>query len=176
MVEGNDAIKMATSVLDYIFRELAISYLARNDLAHVEPADTLPDAMGKGMAQSDLPDGGRLAEAVRKVASTGYVRSQLTVLPGGQQRVSAARTEGSSALALEAGAPMAVVEAAAVEISETTLTSRPASGMDLKFERIREARLKGYEGDSCGSCGNFTLVRNGTCLKCDTCGGTSGCS
>ena len=39
-----------------------------------------------------------------------------------------------------------------------------------------EARLKGYEGDACGSCGNFTLVRNGTCLKCDTCGGTSGCS
>jgi ribonucleoside-diphosphate reductase alpha chain len=38
------------------------------------------------------------------------------------------------------------------------------------------ARLKGYEGDPCGECGNFTLVRNGTCLKCNTCGGTSGCS
>jgi ribonucleoside-diphosphate reductase alpha chain len=36
--------------------------------------------------------------------------------------------------------------------------------------------MKGYEGDSCGECGNFTLVRNGTCLKCATCGGTSGCS
>jgi ribonucleoside-diphosphate reductase alpha chain len=41
---------------------------------------------------------------------------------------------------------------------------------------VREARLKGYEGDSCGECGNFTLVRNGTCLKCATCGATSGCS
>ena len=39
---------------------------------------------------------------------------------------------------------------------------------------LREARLKGYEGDSCGECGNFTLVRNGTCLKCNTCGATSG--
>ena len=44
------------------------------------------------------------------------------------------------------------------------------------LRRLREARLKGYEGDNCGECGNFTLVRNGTCLKCDTCGGTSGCS
>jgi len=47
---------------------------------------------------------------------------------------------------------------------------------DPRLEQIREARMKGYEGDSCGECGNFTLVRNGTCLKCDTCGGTSGCS
>jgi ribonucleoside-diphosphate reductase alpha chain len=42
--------------------------------------------------------------------------------------------------------------------------------------RVAEARMKGYEGDSCGDCGNFTLVRNGTCMKCDTCGATSGCS
>ncbi|HWR83042.1 MAG TPA: hypothetical protein VN285_07050, partial [Candidatus Deferrimicrobium sp.] len=42
--------------------------------------------------------------------------------------------------------------------------------------QIRAARLKGYEGDMCGECGQFTMVRNGTCLKCDTCGATSGCS
>jgi ribonucleoside-diphosphate reductase alpha chain len=36
--------------------------------------------------------------------------------------------------------------------------------------------MKGYEGDACDECGNFTLLRNGTCMKCDTCGGTSGCS
>src|SRR5262249_8154305 len=50
IVEGNDAIKMATSILDYIFRELAVSYLDRSDLAHVEPADLLPDTVGKGEA------------------------------------------------------------------------------------------------------------------------------
>ena len=48
--------------------------------------------------------------------------------------------------------------------------------VDLRLDRIREARMKGYEGDACGECGNFTLLRNGTCMKCDTCGGTSGCS
>ena len=54
IVEGNDAIKMATSILDYIFRELAISYLGRNDLAHVQPADLMPDTVGKGVAESNL--------------------------------------------------------------------------------------------------------------------------
>jgi ribonucleoside-diphosphate reductase alpha chain len=185
LVEGNDAIKMATSVLDYIFRELAVSYLGRNDLAHVEPADTLPDAMGKGMAQSDLPDNGRFVESLRKVTSTGYLRSQLTVLPGGQQRVTQARSEGSSALAMQSetrqeATPLAVTLVEQAVVSEALVAGREALGRDAlrdrKLERIREARLKGYEGDSCGACGNFTLLRNGTCLKCDTCGGTSGCS
>ena len=43
-------------------------------------------------------------------------------------------------------------------------------------ERRAEAKAKGYEGEMCGECGNFTLVRNGTCMKCDTCGSTTGCS
>jgi ribonucleoside-diphosphate reductase alpha chain len=51
-----------------------------------------------------------------------------------------------------------------------------ADAVDSRLERIREAKLKGYEGDACGECGNFTLVRNGTCMKCTTCGSTSGCS
>jgi ribonucleoside-diphosphate reductase alpha chain len=45
-----------------------------------------------------------------------------------------------------------------------------------KAERRAEAKAKGYEGEMCGECGNFTLVRNGTCMKCDTCGSTTGCS
>ena len=39
-----------------------------------------------------------------------------------------------------------------------------------------EAQMKGYTGDQCTECNNFTMVRNGTCLKCDTCGTTTGCS
>ena len=57
-----------------------------------------------------------------------------------------------------------------------SLALSPADPEDLRLERIRAARLKGYEGDNCTECGNFTLIRNGTCLKCDTCGATSGCS
>jgi ribonucleoside-diphosphate reductase alpha chain len=169
---------MATSILDYIFRELAISYLDRNDLAHVEPADLMPDTVGKGIAESNLPESEPPAEPdraamaammqrVASVASNGFVRNRLTVLQGGGRRASGARAE--TAARVEPDMPLfsgTLAVAAAVE----------ASAADPRLEQIREARMKGYEGDSCGECGNFTLVRNGTCLKCDTCGGTSGCS
>jgi len=180
MVEGNDAIKMSTSVLDYIFRELAISYLGRNDLAHVEPADMAPDAVGQGDGQGDLPEA-TVVETVRRYASTGYVRSQLLVLNGGAANgtTGMASNLGSSAQAsppvASNGATQELVgsagtaEAVAVE---TTVVRE----VDTRLVRVREARMKGYEGDSCGDCGNFTLVRNGTCLKCATCGSTSGCS
>ena len=164
MVEGNDAIKMATSILDYIFREVAISYLGRNDLAHVLPNDLLPDTLGKGVAESSLPDdGGRsdVVAVVQKVASNGYVRNKLTVFHGGQ-----ATSHGNTALSMAQTVAFAADLPAATAVIET----------DTRSEQIRAARMKGYEGDSCGECGNFTLVRNGTCLKCDTCGSTSGCS
>jgi ribonucleoside-diphosphate reductase alpha chain len=165
VVEGNDAIKMATSILDYIFRELAVSYLGRNDLAHVQPADLLPDTLGKGVAESNLPDGGGaradVAAIMQKVASTGYVRNKLTVLQG-----------GARGGAITMGAPVSETVSLAVELRSGTALAAP----DSRIEQIRAARMKGYEGDSCSECGNFTLVRNGTCLKCDTCGSTSGCS
>jgi ribonucleoside-diphosphate reductase alpha chain len=58
----------------------------------------------------------------------------------------------------------------------SSAATKAGAQRDAHAKRAAEARLKGYEGDACGSCGNFTLLRNGTCMKCDTCGGTSGCS
>jgi ribonucleoside-diphosphate reductase alpha chain len=172
IVEGNDAIKMATSLLDYIFRELAISYLGRNDLAHVQPGDVLPDTVGKGSAESTLPSGGRPDEVVamvQRVASTGYVRSRLTVLQGGASGATASlATAAATATAVDVAQGLAVAAIAEPDARAIAMASR--------IEQIRAARAKGYEGDNCGECGNFTLVRNGTCLKCDTCGSTSGCS
>jgi len=160
VVEGNDAIKMATSILDYIFRELAISYLDRGDLAHVQPGDLLPDTVGKGEAEATLggPEGDPRPEAAAVMqhgASSGYVRGKLTVVHGGAGRAPAAEFDG----ALAVSAP-----------------PEEDFAHELLLEQIRAARIKGYEGDSCAECGNFTLIRNGTCLKCDTCGATSGCS
>jgi ribonucleoside-diphosphate reductase alpha chain len=177
IVEGNDVIKMATSILDYIFRELAVSYLDRNDLAHVEPADLMPDTIGKGVvaessnlreiddaAVAASADVAAMMQRVASVTSNGYVRNKLmpnrlTVLPGGKRG-------GAADMPLFAGA--LAVDSDTIEIA--------ALAPDPRIEQIRQARMKGYEGDSCGECGNFTLVRNGTCLKCDTCGSTSGCS
>ncbi|MGE5545252.1 MAG: vitamin B12-dependent ribonucleotide reductase, partial [Solirubrobacterales bacterium] len=173
MVEGNDTIKMATSILDYIFRELAISYLGRNELAHVEPADLLPDTVGRGSAAESQSTASQLGAVVERVASKGYVRSKFVVLQGGNGSGSAAAAATSLSADLAAGSlQMASQPAIALSVDAEALIQE----FDARAEQIRHARMKGYEGDACPECGNFTLVRNGTCLKCDTCGGTTGCS
>ncbi len=177
MVEGNDTIKMATSVLDYIFRELAISYLGRNELAHAQPEDLLPDSMGGGRREADLP--AKEAPVLERFASTGYIRkSNLIVLRGvGEAAVQGGAAAGMAAANRDLNATTAVasglVSAGSAAVAVGAVLTQVA---DDRLERIREARLQGYEGDACGECGNFTLVRNGTCMKCATCGSTSGCS
>jgi ribonucleoside-diphosphate reductase alpha chain len=171
-VEGNDTIKMATSIVDYIFRELAISYLGRNDLAHVVPADLMPDTVGKGHEEGNLPkDASRAAEAVT---------AQLAVI---ERDVSRGFVRNKGLRLVAGGAPTALSDGALAYAVDPELAQHPVHLHDhapgpasKRADQIREARMKGYEGDSCGECGNFTLVRNGTCLKCETCGSTSGCS
>jgi ribonucleoside-diphosphate reductase alpha chain len=183
LVEGNDTIKMATSILDYIFRELAVSYLQRNDLAHAKPADLMPDAMGGGDTESDMDDVSDAISAVEKLTSQGFVRSQrLTVIKGGaadkkQAAPAAAVTEALDIVAAASGGgvPQALSGGSSASGS-INVESSLVETVDIHMERVREARIRGYAGDACPECGNFTLVRNGTCLKCDTCGGTTGCS
>jgi ribonucleoside-diphosphate reductase alpha chain len=173
LVEGNDAIKMSTSVLDYIFRELAISYLGRNDLAHVEQSDLQPDGVGRGLVEDGLPAAGSdaahaAADAVSRIASVGYMRSNLYVLNG--------RMAGNVAIAEDAIAagpePIGMTNGPAVASAHIAQAAVVGAARGEAFT----AKLKGFEGDACPECGNFTMVRNGTCLKCTTCGGTTGCS
>jgi ribonucleoside-diphosphate reductase alpha chain len=205
LVIGNDSIKNATSVLDYIFRELAVSYLGRHDLAHVIPSHD--EDLGGGVAEGDKQKreaaAKDLAQTISKVSS-GFVRgqfSQFVVVRGNAvQRIEAEREHEEAHLhehpydheddmdvnssfakvgaMVEAAAGNPVATAVAeIETRIAVKAGAPASAKrEVYARRAAEARLKGYEGDACGSCGNFTLVRNGTCLKCDTCGGTSGCS
>ncbi len=165
MVEGNDAIKMATSIIDYVFRELAVSYLDRTDLAHVQLDDLRPDSMGDGQPEREVAVAGARAAMPEVVAaSSGFVRGKLHVVAGGAERhrpKAEARSAEVRTAAVAGGGGVTVMEMEEV---------------DVTVRRVREARVKGYEGDACGECGNFTLVRNGTCMKCMTCGGTSGCS
>jgi ribonucleoside-diphosphate reductase alpha chain len=159
LVQGNDAIKNATSILDYIFRELAISYLGRNELAHVDPSDIGPDVLGKGDDQSRLRQ-----TAGTKLVSRGFVRSMADKL----MLVQGSGPEPATALK---GDHAAQVEAERGGLESTTPAERESIA-----EKRSQSRVKGYTGEACGECGNFTLIRNGTCLKCDTCGATSGCS
>jgi ribonucleoside-diphosphate reductase alpha chain len=133
------------------------------------------------------------------VTSTGYVRNRLVVVQGGNAAAATGThgangsgshgSNGSGNGASGRHEPSGVVIASAhgngngnglqTEVARDqtiAVSTQVIDAIDLKLDRIRQARLKGYEGDACGECGNFTLVRNGTCLKCTTCGGTSGCS
>jgi len=186
LVQGNERIKNATSLLDYVFRELAVSYLERHDLAHVEPGAPAIDELGSGENE------GRKSQAVpaRKIVSTGYTREKADdlyiVSSGGNGGDAGSLMAGAAALLARASEiePMAappaqspVLDIAVVaDIDMAEATDIRVEPVKTEADLIREARLKGYVGDACAECGNFTMVRNGTCLKCVTCGGTSGCS
>ncbi len=183
MVEGNETIKMATSILDYIFRELAVSYLERNDLAHAQPSDLLPDSIGRGSSEGTLAtaSGDSMEEVVARCASRGYVRSKLVVISNTQESSSetaSAVASGGGLAAASGGGNGSTQQMVSVSesVSAIGVSTDVMTRTDEHMDRVREARIKGYEGDACGECGNFTLVRNGTCMKCNTCGSTSGCS
>lgn len=170
MVQGNDSIKNATSILDYIFRELAVSYLDRTDLAHVKPEGAAFDDLGRGEEEGvsnvqELSENAanKSLEVLKQISSTGYLRKrmpqELLVLNGG----------ADPELALQTLVPE--ISDATVAVAATTVTTGATS-----LDQRTKAKMQGYEGDPCGDCGNYTLVRNGTCMKCNTCGGTSGCS
>ena len=219
LVQGNETIKNATSILDYIFRELAVSYLGRHDLAHVDPAEIV--TTGLGSSDEELEEG-QTPPPAAKFVSRGLLRGQegrVLALRSTTSAVAIAATQGDptspvahlhqevatafarpemsrmeAAVAELAAVQQGVAEAIAAtpakakkEANVAELARQLAEQLDqrskariakdnLVLDRAAEARVKGYEGESCRECGNFTLVRNGTCLKCDTCGGTSGCS
>ena len=181
MVQGNDSIKNATSILDYVFRELAVSYLDRTDLAHVKPEGASFDDIGAGIEEgvsnvAELSEtaASKSLEVLKQISSTGYLRKRLpqdlVVLQGGISDT--AEMVKDSAAALETLVPEVAV-AGAVAVNTTTMAAASGTvGLDARTK----AKMQGYEGEACGECGNYTLVRNGTCMKCNTCGGTSGCS
>lgn len=212
IVTGNDAIKNATSILDYVFRELAISYLGRHDLAHVDTSDFNNTALGRGVSEGK-------ADVFSKGLTRGY---KPTLVPTSGERP-AAEVKGAATAAPARAASLATVTAFAgntvrklepataistsevvafkrdyeerakelaeeiaeevvSEVAESTglftdkAASDAAAAKKLESERRARSIMQGYTGNMCTECQNFTMVRNGTCEKCDTCGSTSGCS
>ncbi len=180
-VQGNNSIKYATSILDYVFRELAVSYLERFDLAHVDPSELGFDALGKGEAE------GKAAPA-NNFVSRGLTRSRtdrLSVVSSSPPSSGSVAASNVTAFAGSSGAATALKAEPEAKLSPAQQLeyAHRIDEQDVRehakhaaSEKRAEARAKGYEGEACGECGNFTLVRNGTCMKCDTCGSTTGCS
>jgi ribonucleoside-diphosphate reductase alpha chain len=180
-VQGNDSIKYATSILDYVFRELAVSYLERFDLAHVDPSEAGGfDALGKGVEEGK-PATNYVSKGLTRSRTDrlSVVRDVPAPATGGNvtaiAAVGGARAEvaGTTALKVEPEAKLSPAEQLEQRIDPLVVRAHAKAAA---FEKRAEARAKGYEGEACGECGNFTLVRNGTCMKCDTCGSTTGCS
>ena len=204
IVQGNDAIKSATSIIDYVFRELAVSYLGRNDLGHVDTSDFSNTALGKG-----------IQEGKTNLVSTGWTRGYKPSLvpkdtPSGEAKgMATAKPQASNVTTLKSSSrpttvglmtdgatafkrdvdeqPIPVAQPEKPSATElfsdkaaaeaaSARTESANSARKLENDRRMKSMMQGYTGDSCTECQNFTMVRNGTCLKCDTCGATSGCS
>ena len=158
-------------------------YLERFDLAHVDPSETGGfDALGKGVEE------GRPAPATNYV-SRGLTRSRtdrLSVVSGASpspcgggwraQRAGWGQRDRPAFRRRHRAQSRAGSETLAGREARSAQRKRRAAARQGRgFRKRAEARAKGYEGEACGECGNFTLVRNGTCMKCDTCGSTTGC-
>lgn len=147
-VKLNDRIKMSTSIIDYIFRELAVTYLDRYDLAQVKEEDLRMDSMKKDEMDPECVEEEADLDALAK---SSVITEHLPI-----------RRNGGKGNGHGNGHSLA----RQVEIMRETLT----------LTEVQSAKVKGYEGDPCPECKQFTMVRNGTCLKCVSCGATSGCS
>ncbi len=159
-VQGNPYIKMTTSIIDYIFRELAFTYLGRHDLAHVTPEDVRGDAIHK--EDDDEPEYHSEEVISERMVEPSKLLFPDLVAPRSNHLHPVVQNGNGHSNGPGNGHPMPKSLAHA---TATKVTDAP-----------RLARLKGYEGDPCGECGQLTLVRSGACCRCDTCGASSGCS
>ncbi len=168
-VRGNPYIKRATSIIDYIFRELAISYLGRHDLAHISPEELRHDAIQNAPAEFDTEEL-HSERPLQPMVGSKPARSA-HILPFDDHLTDSQELGGG----ISSGFGDDYTTETSVPTSRTSSSSGGAAMLTVN-EKVRQARMKGYEGDACPNCQSFTLVRNGTCLKCDSCGSTTGCS
>jgi ribonucleoside-diphosphate reductase alpha chain len=162
-VVGHDHIKMATSILDYIFRELAVSYLGRYELAHVQPSMEM-DAMGPVIEEEYVAE------------EPGEVRYVPTAVREKLHPTSTHLHPGSHVHTPEETPHVVAEERRHERRDPSPVSSSTGVATVPRSEQVTAARAKGYTGNACSECGQLTMVRNGSCEKCDSCGATSGCS
>jgi ribonucleoside-diphosphate reductase alpha chain len=155
LVMGHDNIKRATSIIDYVFRDLALNYLGRHDLAHVAPEQVT----------GEKPSGGGRAGGT----VIDHRDDDDDAFPEKDETPAFYAAPAASELSLGGGL-------AQVRTTGTAGFIFSEKDFDIFAAKYAEAKMKGYEGDPCPDCGALTLVRNGSCLKCNSCGNTTGCS
>ncbi|MED5516195.1 MAG: vitamin B12-dependent ribonucleotide reductase [SAR324 cluster bacterium] len=170
MVSGNDNIKMSTSIVDYVFRELAISYLGRNELSHVNSDELQASAVHSQNETEPEFDNEKLVS--ERTLSTEESQAFLEQEDNDFKGVDFTLLKNSDRETEQTHADFS----ASTDFAEKTSVQNWDTQKRSKSSLVQEARMKGYEGEACHTCQQFTMVRNGSCLKCSTCGATSGCS
>jgi ribonucleoside-diphosphate reductase alpha chain len=165
-VKLNERIKMSTSIIDYIFRELAITYLDRGDLAQVKEEDLRMDSMEKDEQDPECMDAEEADPESLAALAISTDRFPKRDIKGNGNGHGNGLGSGHASVARMEMTQMT---------RETVTLTATATATAVQTQR-QTARLQGYEGDPCQQCKEFKLVRNGTCLKCMGCGSTSGCS
>jgi ribonucleoside-diphosphate reductase alpha chain len=148
-VQSHDRIKSATSIIDWIWRDIGINYLGREDLAHVTPDESESTSVGPGGVEAPVINVGPITVNVADASDADLEK----ILHG--------------AFDVPTITPGKVYVAG-------SLTGTPTDNKTPDKRTV--ARQSGYTGDTCGNCSSFQMVRNGTCLKCESCGETTGCS
>ena len=172
IVTGHNRIQMATSIIDYVFRDLAVNYLGRDDLAHFGPVDLSAGSTAEDEREPDAV-ATLVAEAAEAAVAVEAPPAPEAATPvAAPPAASTAPVAAPVAVAAPPVAPPALSEGLpATDVVDVGLTSSVPSR-----ERVVMARRAGFEGDPCDECGQMMMVRSGTCLKCVSCGATSGCS
>jgi len=164
LVTGHDRIQFSSSIIDYIFRELAVTYLDRDELAHLGPVNLATDPS----ADDDVPvDVGAQGTPATPAPSTNGRSASATVTAAVAKQP--APTTAGATRQLGAGLPATDFTVKATTTTTTVVAERQTISLE-------QARQSGFEGDPCPECGQLMMVRNGTCLKCMACGTTTGCS
>jgi len=177
IVQGNPYIKMSTSIIDYIFRELAITYLDRKDLAHVLPEDLRGDALHDDEEGPDFD--AEVTVSTRTVPANEPPKSGIVHPRSSHAKPGDGNGGAKPGSDVTVTPPPRDTGAKATAAPSATAVLPPRGGYQpvagTEAEKIRQARQKGYEGDPCSNCGALMLVRSGACMRCDNCGQTSGC-
>jgi ribonucleoside-diphosphate reductase alpha chain len=171
MVSGHPNIKLATSVIDFVFRVLGMEYLGRTDLVQVADPPHTVDQTGEHAdllpSEDDIVQGVGPSPAQR-VASPAAPAIPTTNGNGQQpQHGSSAHRNGTSRARASLGELH--VQTQAAQSPASAPVAAPVSAID--------AQLGEMMGDApfCDVCGHIT-VRNGACYKCLNCGNSLGCS
>lgn len=155
IVNGHEAIKNSTSILDYVFRTLGYDYLKRNDFVHVNAIDEVPGTPLESENNQRIDEETETNE--KKQESTQKDEREI-MLDLKMKREADDRPE----------------------VTTTNIGGVAAAPNNMKPLKVvdpsRDALALGYTGESCGTCGSMRVKRNGSCTVCEACGNTTGCS